>query len=60
MALEYYRCDQCGKLFHIPDKGTWCYRHGTKYFHTWRCLRAYEKENPLTRASVWEDYLRQS
>lgn len=47
-------CCVCGKRFYIPDRETYVYqkqrcyydgKHSIKWFCSWRCMRAEEKEH---------------
>ena len=58
--LEYDTCPQCGKLFFVPEREVWRYkaRYNEKYIylHTWSCQRAWEKEHPPKKQSIWYDF----
>ena len=40
-------CPVCGKLFYPLDINDWVYRHHSKLFCSWHCLRQYQKENNI-------------
>ena len=57
--LKYEKCAWCGKEFLPPDKSTWAYKCGRGtdgrkyYFHTWKCMRAWEEKNPKKAKYYW-------
>lgn len=57
--LKYEKCAWCGKEFLPPDKSTWAYKCGRGtdgrkyYFHTWKCMRAWEEKNPKKVKYYW-------
>ncbi len=46
------KCGECKKLFFIPDLSLWVFKRydkrksSYKYFCSWGCFRAWEKEHP--------------
>ena len=58
-------CSRCGKLFYIPDRENYAYKkykpyydgvHSFKWYCSWRCMRAEEREEEYTKAQRREAY----
>ena len=53
-------CAHCGKSFLVWDVEAWVYKKFTAgniaYFHTWSCMRAWQKERDRAKYKLASDY----
>ena len=58
LSLKERKCPVCGKIFIIQNPLDYVYKRKpkttTKFFCSWGCMRAWDKEHPLPKKQIAE------